>query len=174
MLVLSTRVSQKLPGWLKLLLNLLPLWLVCAATTAEGFPAPPISLTLASWLFFAALGLILVLALLRWMPFSVMIYSLLPVATMILFDDVSTGYKTPFMFACAGVLSIGVMLFLFLPGKPVVRYLALIAFAALGLFLASGLTREYWDFINLTGLDRCYPDCAPLPDAQHPWWSVFF
>ena len=75
----------------KMLSNLLPLWLFSILITAEGFPAPPISIEVAHVCFAAACLLLVSLIIKKWISLEILLLSLYP-----------------FILGCAFLLSLGI------------------------------------------------------------------
>ena len=161
--------------WLKRLAGLLPLWMMAVAVTAEGFPHPPISAGAGMALLAGAILLSFVLLYLRWITPTLALYSLLPLALLGPFDEISTAYKTPFILLCAALLSIGAMAYQISRGA-LWRELLLLSVAALALAAASHAAGSYWDWTGSLGFEACFPDLPPCPSLAglgHPWWRVF-
>jgi hypothetical protein len=160
-------------SWGATLASLLPLWLLSLSITAEGFPHPPIPAGLAFAAFVCALASGLVLLWLRWMTFELTLYSLIPITFLFTLDEISTGYKTPFIILCGLLLTAGGIGYQH--SHPLwLRWLILLVGAALALTVASFMGDRYWILVSQGGFDACYPGCVPPMDAAHPWWGVFF
>ncbi len=165
-----------LPVWLKQLASLLPVWLLAAAITVEGFPAPPISPGMAAGLFGLALVLGLVFLFLRWMPLGFVLYGLLIFWLIFIFDEISTAYKTPFILICAMILSAG-MLAYFRLRTSAWRWLVLLAAAVLVVLAAWNAAGNFWQMTAELGYHQCFPDaagCPPLAGRGQPWWVLFW
>jgi hypothetical protein len=175
-LSLPQRVDRGQSHQAVLLVNLLPLWLVSLAVTAEGFPRPPIPLPVA----IGALALAIVIsfaALLKgWMTVELLLASFFPMALLPVFDEISTAYKTPFILLCALVMTAGILLtWRSRPGPW--RWLILLAAAGVTWLLAQHLTLNYWQMTADLGYVRCLPDaagCPPLAGRGTVWWRLIF
>jgi len=172
------RVSDRLP-WLKTMAVLAPLWMLALASTAEGFPNPPLSGNQGLVLFYAAIAVV-VLATLKFhtlieLPFI----TLIPLSYVFLFDEITTSYKTPFIFFCTLILSLGITAYhYFTETRSLKVALPVLLAAAVLTFLAAGYaTANFWAYTDSLGVEMCFLDytgCPPLP-ADHPtWWSFFF
>ncbi len=172
------RVSDHLP-WLRTAALLAPLWMLALATTAEGFPDPPIAGNQALILFYAAIAAaILVTVYFRTLvelPFIILV----PLSYVYLFDEITTSYKTPFIFFCTLILSLGMIAYQVLARNRSLKVAVPVLLAAVLLtFLAAWLaSRNFWAYTDSLGIERCFLDytgCPPLP-ADHPaWWRFFF
>jgi len=154
----------------------LPLWLVALATTAEGFPRPPVSVEIAGVALTLAVLVSLVLLWKRWLTVELLVYSFAPLALVVLLDEISTAYKTPFIFASALVLTIGAVIYQRSGWPRWLRGLILLAFAAAMLLLAAHAASAFWTMASDRGYDRCFPDqhgCPPLTDDATPWWLLY-
>lgn len=163
-------------SWLGTLASLLPLWLFSLAITVEGFPNPPISVELGITSFVLAIAVSLVLLWKWWLPFDVLLLSLIPFILLVKFDEVSTSYKTPFILLCALILSIG-FVGAQRSGSVTVRWLILLVAGVAVLALSSNAVQNYWQMASELGYVNCFPDahgCAPLSGNEAPWWVLFF
>lgn len=160
-------------SWGQNLVSLLPLWLVTLAVSGEGFPAgyKP-SILVAEIAFGAAILAGVVLALKRWLPLLLLLYSFLPLSLLPVFDEISTEYKTPFLLMCALIASVWAILYL--RARSPWRVLILVAGAAVTYALANYAMFNYWDWVAALNYGQCFPGqaaCPPLPDRA--WWQVF-
>ena len=161
----------------KIIVNLLPLWLLSIAITVEGFPRPPISGEVAVAAFVTAIVLSVVLLWTQRLDIAVLANSLFPLLLLSVFDEISTTYKTPFIFLCALILSLGVMAYQSKNSPYLVRILILLAVAGAAWVLAWHATLNFWEMTRDLGYVRCFPDafgCAPLTGQETPWWVLFF
>jgi hypothetical protein len=163
-------------SWIATLANLLPLWLLSLAITAEGFSDPTISPELGITASVLAIVVVIVLLWKWWLPFDVLLVSFVPFLLLFKFDEISTSYKTPFILLCALILSIGIV------GAQrsrsvSVRWLILLFVAVAVLVLSSNAVQNYWQMVSDLGYHECmpdYPGCAPLTGNETPWWVLFF
>ena len=163
-------------SWLVSAANLLPLWLLSLAITAEGFPRPPLSPELAVTAFLLAIGVSLVLLWKGWLAPDLLLYTFFPFLLLSLFDEISTSYKTPFILLCALSLSVG-MIGAQRSRSLNVRWLILLLAAIATWMLASQAEQNYWQMVSDLGYVECMPDfqgCAPLTGTETPWWVLFF
>lgn len=148
------------PRWLSDLLSLLPLWLIAAGVSVEGFPQT----VMPGWLFLVEfiLGLVLCIVLIASgrMRLEIGLYSLAPLLLFFLLDEIVRGYKTPFILMAASLLSVGLLLYN-RRRHPII----LIAAIWLLLLAVSNASRNYWDFVTLTGREHCFMDCVPPPET---------
>lgn len=180
MVTTITRLRQDTPGWLRVLASLLPLWLFSLAVMAEGFPDPPLGVIAAQAVFYAGLALAVGLILLRWLPVELILVSMLPFLLMILFDEISTSYKTPFILVNALVLTAGVLLYQLSQRRWLGVVLLLLA-VALALVLAGQAIDNYWQLhsqvLSSLGVDECFVDaygCPQFTGQETPWYLLFF
>jgi hypothetical protein len=171
-MIQDQRLAAPIP-WMKTLVSLLPLWLISLAASVEGFPTPSIPLWAANAAFASAILLILVLWWRRWMGLDLVLYSLLPLMLVPLLDEILTTYKTPFIFACAAIFSVGLIGYRQIkPGE--VRNLFLVFGAVLGITAALYAASNFWGLIDASEYAGCYMfGCYPLSLPGHPWWMVF-
>lgn len=170
-------ISAQLP-WQKTAAVLAPLWLFAVATTAEGFPDPPIPVNLARVLFYAAI-IAAILAIIRFhtlieLPFITVI----PALYIFTFDEITTTYKTPFILFCTLILSVGIIAFHYLAETRSLKVAlpVLLAAAVLTFLAAQVAMTSFWAYTDHLGIERCFLDytgCPPLP-ADHPAWWRFF
>lgn len=168
--------STQTSAWVALLAGVLPLWLLGLAVSLEGFPAPPVPPVVGLTAFFLALILGGVALWRGWLRPEIAVVSLFPLLLVPLFDEITTTYKTPFIFACATLLSaaIGGLQAARLPR--VWQGALLLAAAVLTLALAGHAVANFWDLTARLGYHECFPDafgCAPLPADAPPWWALF-
>lgn len=155
---------------------LLPLWLLSVAVMAEGFPSPPIPIGLAYVSFALAILVIVLLVWKGWITLALILYNLIPFIYLVIFDEISTAYKTAFIVLSSLLLSSGVIGYQYRrSGWP--GWLILLAVAALTLLMASHAANNYWEMSAELGYQECFPDafdCAPLAGRGDPWWLLFF
>ncbi len=164
------------PFWMATLADLLPLWLLSIAITAEGFPKPPVPIGLAVTAFALAIVISIVLLWVRWLTPELLLYSLFPFLVLVTFDEISTSYKTPFILLCALILSAGIIGYR-RPRSSRLGWLILFLVFAVTWALASHTVQNYWDMVSDLGYVECMPDytgCAPLTGDETPWWVLFF
>jgi hypothetical protein len=172
---------RKLPpvmedSWIATLASLLPLWLLFAAVSAEGFPRPPVPVELAIPAFVLALVSSAVLLGKGWLEFDLVLYSFFPLLLWIQFDEISTAYKTPFLLMCALVLSLGIVVAK-RSSSLTVRWLALACLAVITWLLASHAVDGYWRMVGDLVFGDCFPytrGCPPLAGQEVVWWVIFF
>jgi hypothetical protein len=162
--------------WMEPIASLLPLWLLSFAIMAEGFPRPPVSVELG--IAFVILATLISLLLVWKRPTNVVlvIYSLIPYTFLFLFDEITTTYKSPFIFLSALILTAGALAFHSSRSWPV-RILVLLLAAVMTLFLAANAAENFWGMAADLGYVECFPDysgCAPLSADAAPWWRLFF
>ena len=163
-------------AWVKALASLLPLWLLALAIMAEGFPRPPISIQLAAALFVIAIALSSVLFWKRWTTVELVLYSLIPFALLITFDEISTAYKSPFILLCALILTAGWVGYQ-RTRLAWLRWGILVSAALVTLLAASHAADSFWRMAGDWGYHECFPDyqgCAPLTGQETRWWTLFF
>jgi hypothetical protein len=176
-MVLEQRLTDP-SAWLKTLICLLPMWLISLAVSVEGFPAPPIPGWAAGSAFVCGLLLLLVLLVRGWIWFDLVLYSLLPVVMVFIFDEILTGYKTPFIFTCTAVLSIGLIGYQYSQSF-LLRIFFLTSGALLAYALADHAAASFWalwPLIDASQYAGCYmTGCYPFNIIPgHPWWTVLF
>ena len=164
------------PAWGKALASLLPLWLLAFASMAEGFPRPPISIQAAAASLVIAIALCIVLLWKRWTTVELVLYSLIPFALLITFDEISTTYKSPFIVLCALILTAGWAGYQ-RTRSTWLRWLVLLSAALVTCLAASHAADSLWRMAGNLGYHECFPDyqgCAPLTGQETPWWTLFF
>lgn len=162
-------------GWPVALLNLLPLWLIVLAVSAEGFPPPPIRGAAAMPMMLAALALVVVLAVMRWMQIEMFLYSIVPIYFAMTLDEITNQYKFFFILALGVLMSLGVLVsFRFQTRRS--RVEALAAAAVVCILLTANASQSYWRLQEHYNVVMCffdYPNCPPLPADAPAWWRVF-
>jgi hypothetical protein len=159
-----------------ILASLLPLWLLSIAIMVEGFPPPPISVELAYTSFILAISVSIVLLWKRWMTVELILYSLVPFILLGTFDEISTTYKTPFIFLCTLILTAGIVGYHSFRSAQW-RWLILLPAAGVTLMMASHAAEGFWQMASDLGYGACFPDahgCAPLTGQETPWLILFF
>ena len=166
------------PLWKATLANLLPLWLLSIAITTEGFPKPPVPISLAVTAFVLAIASAIALLWLRWLTPELLLYSLFPFVILVTFDEISTSFKTPFILLCALILSAGIIGYQRSRPRSVgLSWLILFLVLIVTWALASHAIQNYWQMVSDLGYVECMPDyqgCAPLTGTETPWWILFF
>jgi hypothetical protein len=162
--------------WSTTLASLLPLWLFSLAITVEGFPRPPISPEIAIASIVGAFALGIVLLWKKWTTIALLLYSLFPFLLLGPFDEISTTYKTPFIFLCALLMTAGAVVY---QRNRSSRWslVILLSTAVVTLLLARHATSAFWNMASDLGYAECFPDfqgCAPLQGQETPWWVLFF
>ena len=163
-------------SWIAILITLLPLWLFSVAILTEGFPEPPISLTLALVAFVLAIAIGIVLVSVRWLKLDLILYSLFPLVLLYIFDEVATSYKTPFILVCALILSLGVVSAQ-RSNSEKMRWRIWLVVNIVVWVLASHALQAYWHMIDGLVFSDCFPymrGCLPLAGTEVPWWVLFF
>ncbi len=175
--LLEEKGSFPMRSWLMTLTTLLPLLLMSLAVSAEGFPHPLVSQDVA----FISFGLAVIIAVLllakRWMTIELFLFSFLPYSLLVAFDEISTAYKTPFIFLCALILTAGAIFYRHSRASRSWRDLILLLTAAAALVMAWHAASNFWQMAADLGYVRCFPDafgCAPLTGQETPWWVLFF
>jgi hypothetical protein len=160
----------------QVLFGALPLWLFSLAITVEGFPRPPIPGPLAVGAFGLAIVVSVVLLINRWMTLDLLLGSLVPLVLVGTFDEISTAYKTPFIFVCALLLTMGILGYQYHRSARWRGLILLMAIVAT-LALAFHATDRYWKMTDALGFGNCFPDasdCAPIPPGAPSWWALMF
>lgn len=168
---------SSMPASVKTVASLLPLWLFSVAITAEGFPRPPVSPEVAFTAFGAFILVNIALLLKGWVTIEFVLYSLIPYLLMVTFDEISTSYKTPFIFTCALILTLGVIPSQSKRFSRLQKWLFLLVVGILTLALARNATENFWHMASDLGYEMCFPNyqgCAPLTGLETPWWVIFF
>jgi len=163
-------------SWGSTVASLLPLWLLSIAITAEGGGSPPVSGELARISFALAIAASIVFLWNRWMVLEVFFYSLAPILLLVIFDEISTTYKTPFILLCVLILTAGIIAYERKRGAPWSMYLLLFV-GVVAIFAALHASGNYWEWVGDLGYGNCFPDasdCAPLTGQETPWWVLFF
>lgn len=163
-------------SWIAAIASLLPLWLLSIAILVEGFPRPPISLELAVSAFALAIAVSIVLLWRKWLTPELILYSLFPVILLVIFDEIATNYKTPFILVCGLILTTGII-GAKRSNSATVRWLILLCIAAATGVLASHAVQNYWHMVDDLVFGECFPytrDCPPLSGNETAWWVLFF
>lgn len=157
----------KQDSWLAALTSLLPMWLVAFAVSFEGGLRLPIQLA------YAALGLAFLLTFwllwAGWISLDFLILYLTPFFWLYMLDEISIGYKTPFIYMAALVLAIGGLV-AHRSNGPWPPALPLLVATVAAYFLLLNAVGNFWSLPN-DNYAACFPYCV-YPD--HPWWTVFF
>lgn len=164
--------------WIKVAATLAPLWMLALSVTAEGFPNPPIAGNQALILFYAAIAAAILVTLkfrtLIELPFIILI----PPSFVFLFDEITTTYKTPFIFFCTLILSLGIIAYQVLADTRSLKAAipVLLAACILAYLAAWVASRNFWAYTDSLGIERCFLDytgCPPLPAGHPAWWRFF-
>jgi hypothetical protein len=168
---------SSMPAWVKTIASLLPLWFFSVAISVEGFPRPPVSIEVAFAAFGAFILANIVLLWKSWVTIEFVLYSLIPYLLMVTFDEISTSYKTPFIFTCALILTVGAIPSQIKGLSRLQKWLFLLVVGILTLALTRNATEHFWQMASELGYEMCFPDyhgCAPLTGTETPWWVLFF
>lgn len=169
--------ADRLP-WLKTAAVLAPLWLFALAVTAEGFPDPPITGNQAWVVFYAAIAAAIVVTVIFRTLIELPFITLVPLSYVFLFDEITTSYKTSFIFFCTLILSLGIIAFHYLAATRLLKIALPVLLAAAILAFVAGMfaTANFWAYTESLGIERCfldYSDCPPLPPDHPAWWRFF-
>jgi hypothetical protein len=151
--------------------------MVALAATAEGFPRPLFDMRAGVFLFCIGIATAFFLVLTSWVGPEMLLVSFVPVSFWMIFDEITTTYKTPFILLCTLILSLGVIAYHYFGENHYLKLALPILFASvvLTVFVAFHAAHNYWIYSDPIGM--CFYDyikCPPLP-ANHPaWWSFFF
>ena len=162
------------PLWTATIANLLPLWLLGLAIFTTS-----ISAELTGIFFLLSIAVMILLLWLRWFTFDLIFYSFFPIIPFFLFEEISPGYKTPFILFCMFLLSIGIFGYRLSLHKYSVGAAWLILFVVfIGTWmLASNANQNYQQMVVDLGYG-CDPfggGCpAPRPADPIPPWVLFF
>lgn len=163
-------------SWMAILVTLLPLWLFSFAIMVEGFPDPPISLEVAVLAFVCAIAIGAILVRAGWLSLDLILYSLFPLMLWVIFDEISTSYKTPFILSCALLISVG-MIVAQRSRSEKSRWRIWLVVNILMWVLVSHAFQQYWHMIDDLVFADCFPytqGCLPLAGDEIPWWALFF
>jgi len=166
----------QMPSWGIVLIAALPLWLFSFAITFEGFPRPPMPLEVGVGALGLAIVISVVLFVKRWMTLDLLLCSLVPFPLVVTFDEISTAYKTPFVLACALLMTAGAIGYQYYRSARWRGLILLVAVVAT-LMLAWHSTDRYWKMTGALGFVRCLPDaagCPPIPPQAPAWWALMF
>lgn len=168
--------DEERPCWLAALVNTLPLVFLSLAIMVEGFPRPPFPAVMGIGWFFLSIASAGWLIWKRWLKADLLIYSVLPMTLVFLLDEITTTYKTPFIFACMLILAAGAVI---AQQARVIwlRLAVLLAGGALMLWAANHAMGNFWQLHENLNIERCFIDargCPPLPVDAPDWWQLFF
>ena len=171
--------AAELPPWFQGAVLLLPLWMVALAVSAEGFPRPPISAIPAFILFFGGIAAAILLVWKGWAGPEYLLACILPLYFVFVFDEITSAYKTPFIFFCTLILSVGVIAYHHFSENHYLKVAlpVLFAAAALTLLAANHAKGNFWAYQDFLGVGECFLDysgCPALPANHLAWWSFFF
>ena len=110
------------------------------------------------------------------MTVGLILYSFLPLVFLVIFDEISTTYKTPFIVLCTLILTAGTIGYQRSRSAPLGWFILFFA-AAAALVMASNAADGFWDMAADLGYKECFPDaqgCLPLTGQETPWWDLFF
>ncbi len=158
------------------IISAVPVWLFSLSATVEGFPSPNISGFIAYFLFFLALLSCILFFIIRWMPLHLLLYSLTPLILSGFFDEISTQYKTPFIFLCGLILSSGAIIYQLNPTFKF-KWIILVSGFIITFLLAWNAVLNFWALAERLGYTHCFPGaigCPPLPEDAPSWWLLFF
>jgi hypothetical protein len=166
------------PFWIQTAVMLASLWMMALAATAEGFPRPPISANLALFFFGAAILAAIWVFLKRWVGPEFLIVLFMPVVFTVIFDEITTTYKTPFILFCTLILSAGVIAYQVFAEDHYLKVALplLLAAAILALLAARQVNGNFWAYTSSLHTGECFLDsigCPPLPAGSPAWWSFF-
>ena len=161
----------KQPTWLVTLACVVPLWLLAVAIMVEGFPPPPIPLSLALFAFFSACVIAAILLWRRKTSVIFLLYCGLPFFLLYTFDEISTLYKTQYIVACTLFLTLAAVAHL-RSQSPIKAWFFLLLGVVATLLAAEEIRASYWNLVSAQGLDLCYPNCLPQLDHGNSWWRM--
>lgn len=165
-------------SWLQAAALLAPLWMMALAVTVEGFPSPPISIQLALLLFLAAIPAAIWAVMKHRAGFEILLVSLVPLSFVVIFDEITTAYKTPFIFFCTLILSLGVLAYRYFHDNRYLQFAlpVLLAVAVLAVLAANYAASNFWAYASSLDIGECFidfPGCPPLPAGSPAWWRFF-
>jgi hypothetical protein len=137
------------PFWVETLANLLPLWLIILAFTVGSLG-----------IFLLAIAAMIFLLWLGWFTPELILYSLFPFATLVLFEEMPDPYSIPFLLLCAIILTVGIIGYRLSLHRDWIGFgwLTLVVFFIGTYLLASHANQNYW---QMTG-------------NETPWLVLFF
>ena len=166
---------EQQPLWITVL-DLLPVSLLALAVSVEGFPKPPISAEGAIAAFESALGLLGFLLWKRWMGIELAVFSLFPLALLPAFDEITTAYKTPFIFLSTLVIAAGALAYQRWRDARSWNWLILVATLVVAWLLAAHAAGAFWNMVGAMHIGECFldqPGCPALTGNETPWWVLF-
>ena len=111
------------------------------------------------------------------MTVELAVYSLFPLHLLVIFDEITTTYKTPFILVCALCLGLGAFAYQRVQKRRILGWSVLILTLGLVWGLAWHATLGFWHMTNGLGYVECFPDgygCLPLPPQATAWWALIF
>lgn len=172
--------AEELSPWLKGAALLVPVWMMALAVSAEGFPHPPVSAYLGFALFFGAIAAAILMVKEHWAGIEYLLVCFAPLLWLASLDEISTTYKTPFIFFCTQILCLGVIAYHILGERhypSVATVLVLLTAAALAMLSARHASSNFWAYQDFLDVGMCFldfPGCPALPSAHPAWWTFFF
>ncbi len=147
---------EELGSWKAIIASLLPIWLFFFALTNISGPVLEILETIA---FYLIIPVCIVSLLKGWMTFDLLLYSLLPIAILFLFDEMDWNYRISILLFCTLILTVGIVGYHRSLNKDSVTlaWLILLLTAIAAWLFASHAVQNYWQMGNET-----------------PWWILFF
>ncbi len=153
----------------------LPLVLVAVAASFEGFPKPPVSYETALACLLAAVLIVAIALWRRWMTLAHAIYSFFPMLLVGVFDEITTVYKTPFIFSSVAIAFLGGLIYQRFQDRRASAWVVLVVAGIATYVFAYHASLNFWGMTTALGIHQCfldYPGCPSLTGLETPWWQL--
>lgn len=152
-----------------------PLWLVAVAASFEGFPKPPVSVEAALACLLAAVLIVAVALWRRWITIEHAVYSFFPLVLVGVFDEITTVYKTPFIFSSVAIAFLGGLIHQRLQEHRATAWVVLVVAGIAAYVFAYHASFNFWNMTSALGVHQCFLDysgCPALTGHETPWWQL--
>lgn len=153
----------------------LPLWLVAVVATFEGFPKPPVSYETALACLAAAVLIVAIALWRRWMTLAHAVYSFFPMLLVGVYDEITTVYKTPFIFSSVAIAFLGSLIYQRLQDRRATAWVVLVVAGLAAYVFAYHASFNFWNMTSALGIHQCFLDytgCPALTGHETPWWQL--
>ncbi len=153
----------------------LPLWLVAVTASFEGFPKPPVSYEMALACLITAVLIVAIALWRRWMALTHAVYSFFPMLLVGVLDEITTVYKTPFIFSSVAVAFLGSLIYQRLQDRRASAWVVLVVAGIAAYVFAYHASLNFWSMTSALGIHQCFLDytgCPSTTGLETPWWQL--